>query len=207
MSSERSDLVPELVARMAHQLRNPMQAISVNLEVVRAKVRADAPELWEELERFASAADENVRLLDRRLGLLLAAGRRGPEETPRTVAPGRLLADLSAALRWDREAPAVRVEFGDGAEDAGVRAPEGALVALAFRAIEAARSAAGGEEIPVRVVSEADGTVIEVPLPAPENAGKADAEPWARLATEAGGRAVFEGEGADRYLRLLFEGP
>lgn len=198
------ELVSELVDRMAHQIRNPMQAIAVNLEVVRTRVRREAPELWDELERFAAAADENVRLLSRRLDLLLAAGRRRPGEEPTVMAPVRLLGDLVAALRFDRDPPAVAVEPDGGAADAGVRSPPGALVALLFRLLAAARSAAAEDELAVRVRREGSDVVVEAPLP-PEPEG--DAAPgWLALAGEAGGRASLEGEGDARLVRVVLPG-
>lgn len=199
-----SELVSDLVDRMAHQIRNPMQAISVNLEVVRTRVRREAPALWDELERFAAAADENVRLLSQRLDLLLAAGRRGPDEKPSTMAPVRLLGDLVAALRFDRDRPVVIVEPKKGAADAGVRSPPGALVALLFRLLAAARSAASGDEVAVRVRREEDDVVVEAPLPVAADEGAAPG--WLALAGEAGGCASLEGEGDARRVRVVLPG-
>ncbi|HKK07707.1 MAG TPA: histidine kinase dimerization/phospho-acceptor domain-containing protein [Gemmatimonadota bacterium] len=201
--ADELELVAQLVGSMAHQLRNPMQAIAVNLEVVRTKVSREAPELWEDLERFASAADQNVRLLNRRLELLVAAGRRRPGEDAATLDPVRLARDLAAAVRFDREPPRVRVEAGEGMTDAGVRTPPGALVALVFAMLRAARSAASGEEVVLRASSAGDGAevVLEVALP-PAGAGAAGSD-WERLAAAAGGRAESVGEGAGRRLRVL----
>jgi len=185
---------------MAHQLRNPMQAISVNLEVVRTKVGREAPELWEGLERFAAAADENVRLLSRRLDLLLAAARRDGE-APSAADPVRLARELVGALRLDREPPAVRVETGEGLGDAGVRCGRGALVVLLLRLLDAARAAdSGEEETEVRFLpGEEGGTLIEADL----SAGPAPGEPdWAALADAAGGRAATETVGRARRLRV-----
>jgi len=198
------ELVSELVDRMAHQMRNPMQAISVNLEVVRTRVRREAPGLWDELERFAAAAEENVRLLSRRLDLLLAAGRRGPDEEPSTMGPVRLLTDLVAALRFDRDSPVVNVEPEGGAADAGVRSPPGALVALLFRLLAAARSAASGDEVAIRVRREEGDVVVEAPLPPSPDGGAAPG--WLALAGEVGGRASLEGEGGARLVRVVLPG-
>lgn len=197
-------LIAELIDRMAHQMRNSMQAISVNLEVVRTRVRREAPGLWDELERFAAAADDNVRLLSRRLDLLLAAGRRGPEEEPSTVAPVRLLQDLVAALRFDRDPPVVAVEPGEGGADAGVRSPPGALVALLFRLLVEARTAASGDRVAMRVEREGSTVVVETPLPAA--AGEGAAPDWLAMAEEAEGRASLEGEGAARVVRVVLTG-
>lgn len=194
-----AELLAELVGRMAHQLRNPMQAIAVNLEVVRTKVSREAPGVWEGLERFADAADENVRLLNRRLELLVAAGRRTSGEEPATLAPVRLARDLAAAVRFDREPPRVRVEAGEAMADAGVRTPPGALVALLFGMLRAARLAAAGEEVVLRASRPGEGgeVLLEVAVPA---AGGSD---WEGLAAAAGGRAESAREGAGRRLRVF----
>jgi signal transduction histidine kinase len=173
---------------MAHQIKNPLQAVAMNLEVIRMRVRKDAPGLWEELERFAGAVDENVELLDRRLRLLLALGRRSTDDPTESVDLPALVRDFASALRLDADPPALRVE-AEGPEVAAEARP-GYVLALVLAAWDHARAGGGGAgELEVRV-RRGDGDVrMEVPV-----AGEAP-ERWRRLAEAAGGRLEEDGDG------------
>ncbi len=186
-----------LVSGMAHELRNPMQAISVNLEVLKSQVGRDAPELWTELERFARAIEINVRLLDRRLELLVAAAGRGPDEKLATLDLVRWLSDVAAALRWDRSPPRLVVEAAG--DERGVRARPGALVVLLEEVLSAAREATG-EEVRVTVTWDSAGAALQVPL---RVAAPSD---WRSLARAAGGTAEAGAPSAPASLVLRFPG-
>lgn len=193
---EEEGLLAEAVERMAHQIKNPLQAVAMNLEVIRTRSRKEAPELWEELERFAAAVDQNVELLDRRLRLLLAVGRRGPSDETREMDPAALARDFAAALRLDEEPPGVRVE--GGGEGLAARGRAGHLLALLLSAWRRAADA-GATACPVRVEQLEGGLSVTVAVPSssvPE-AG------WRQGAEAAGGEGrIEEGEEQD-VLRLV----
>lgn len=195
------ELLSETVERMAHQIKNPLQAVAVNLEVIRSRVRREAPELWEDLERFGRAVDENVGLLDRRLRLLLALGRRGPDDELREAAPSELAGELASALRLDQEAPGVEIEAGDaGASGLAGRLRPGHLLALLVDAwLAAAR--AGAERTPV-TVHRPEGRV-GLAFPVPRTAAEA-ADRWAAMAGAAGGELEAVEEGERTLIRVTF---
>lgn len=181
-------LLAEALDRMAHQIKNPLQAVAMNLEVIRMRVRKEAPGLWEELERFAGAVDENVELLDRRLRLLLALGRRSTDDPPTSVDLPDLVRDFASALRLDAGPPALRVE-AEGPEVSAEARP-GYVLALVLAAWDHAR--AGGApagELEVRIRRGGGDVRLEVPV-----TGKAP-ERWRRLAEDAGGRLEEDGDG------------
>lgn len=183
------ELLAEAVDRMAHQIKNPLQAVAVNLEVIRMRVDGEAPELWSELERYGDAVDQNVSVLDRRLRLLLALGRRSGDDPPESVDAAALVRDFAAALRLDEERPRVRVE-APGTQLAA-RARPGFVLELAldlWRTVR--RRAPEAAELPVTVGAGGDTVALEVTLPAGAGGeGAADArERWRRLARGAGGR-------------------
>lgn len=188
-------LLAEAVERMAHQIKNPLQAVAMNLEVIRTRARKEAPELWRELERFAGAVDQNVELLDRRLRLLLVLGRRSPDDRLRELDPASLARDFAAALRLDEEPPGVRVEAEEGGLAA--RARPGHLLALLLESWRRA-ARAGAERCPVRVGPCADG--VEVAIEVPE--GSVTGERWHRLVDAAGGSGRVDGEDGASVLRL-----
>lgn len=210
------DLLARAVDRMAHQIKNPLQAVAMNMEVIRTRVRREVPELWEGLERYAGAVDENVELLDRRLRLLLALGRRSPDDDPESLDPESLARDFAAALRLDREDPPVEVEGrgeGGGA-GLGARGRPGFVLALLLDVWEAAREA-GARDGKLRVrVEEGEGHVrLEVRLPpTPGGGGIASrrADRWRRLGRDAGGSVEVaeggvseDGEETGSRLRLV----
>lgn len=200
-----SGALAEVVDRMAHQLRNPLQAVMVNLEVLRARVRNDAPELWEELERFASAVDQNAALLNTRLELLVKMARGTSDEEPGAVDLAALCRDLVTAVGFDQEEPEVSVR-GQGVP---ARARRGRLVELLYLLLRETRrgaaGGAGGDGVEVRVEAEGGEASLEVrggAVGTPEDAGAGDAERWEELARQAGGALTLPGGDGPVRARL-----
>ncbi|MDP2479973.1 MAG: histidine kinase dimerization/phospho-acceptor domain-containing protein [Candidatus Palauibacterales bacterium] len=192
----RVEEVARLVSGMAHGLRNSLQAVAINLEVVRARLRRDAPELADELDRFAAAADDNVRRLGRRVDLLIAAAHRGPEEESAVDLAG-LAREVAEALELDRRPPRVEVDAPD--DERGVRLRRGAAVVLLGRALESARAAARGEEsVRAEVRYAGDEASLEVPV------AVTGPEAWEGVADDAGARAGVAGDESDASLILRF---
>lgn len=181
--------------RMAHQIKNPLQALTVNLEVIRGRVGEEAPEAWKGVERFAGAVDANVRLLDRRLGLLLALAGRGEDDAPTEVDAAALVRDFAAALRFDEEAPGVRVE---GSADMAARVRSGWLLALLLELWDAALEA-GAEETPVTVRGEGHEVRLAVSIPSGVRPDVACLEAAAR---HAGGR-LEAAEAEDEFVVVV----
>lgn len=196
---EGDPLLAAAVERMAHQLKNPLQAVVVNLEVIRSRVRREAPELWEALDRFGAAVDDNVGLLDRRIRLLLSLGRRGPGDELRELDPAALARDLAAALRLDEEAPGVTVAEEEG-EGPAARLRPGHLLALLMDAwLAAARE--GAEETPVEVRRNRGSVTLEFPIPGRAAEGR---ERWSEAASGAGGALEVAEAEEGTVLRLTF---
>lgn len=205
--SERKDSSPlhRLVDRMSHQLKNPLQAIVVNAEVVRLRAGREAPDLWAGLERHAAAIDDNVRLLNRRIQLMVLLARAA-DEKPVAVDPAALILDLVGAAHLDADPVPVRVENADVGPPAIAR--PGCLVELLFTILEELGSEEGEEEsgeVCVTVGSAEDGIRVELvrtpPLAEPPFSGDEWGE-LAALALRAGGEARRAAGGAG--LHLLF---
>jgi signal transduction histidine kinase len=193
----RVEEVARLVSGMAHRLRNSLQAVAINLEVVRARLRREAPELAEELDRFTTAADDNVRRLARDVDLLVAAARRGPEEEAAAVDLAGLVRDVAAALELDRRPPRVEVDAPD--DERGVRLRRGAAVVLLGRALQSARAAGQGEEsVRAAVRYAGEEASLEVPVAA------TDPEVWEGAASGAGALAAVASDGPRPTLILRF---
>lgn len=195
-------LLYEALDRMAHQIKNPLQAVSMNLEVIRMRVSREAPELWEELERYAGAVDDNVTVLDRRLRLLLALGRRSPDDPPESVDLPELLGDFSAALRLGEEAPAVEVE-AEGPDLAADARPGFVLELLLELHRWTSREHPEEERLPVRVRTTSGEVELSFGLPAcDDGAEELPAERWRSLASRAGGEAELDRDREALRLRV-----
>lgn len=196
----RPDLLAEAVDRMAHQIKNPLQAVAMNLEVIRMRVRKEAPELWSEIGRHGEAVDENVSVLDRRVRLLLSLGRRSPDAARESVDVARLIGDFAAALQLDEEPPALTVR-SEGTQLAA-RARPGYVLALLLDLWTTVRELAGeAPELPVVVETDGERVVVEARLP---DLGAAEAARgrWERAARNAGGRLEAAGDG-EAAVRLV----
>lgn len=200
------DVLSAVLARMAHQIKNPLQAVTMNLEVIRLRVRREVPELWETLERFAGAVDENVERLNRRLELLLQLGRPGEGGEPIGVELATWTRELVTALGLDEERPPVRVE-SDGT--AGARIQPGPLAELLFRLLRWLRAEADPEGVRLVVERGPEGEALLRTTAGPgdpeERVGACRWERWNRLARAAGGRleVVPRADGERRLVLRL----
>lgn len=192
-------LLASVLDRMAHELRNPLQAVTVNLEVVRMRVGRGAPEVWSDVEKFAEAVDANARLLNRRLRLALDIARRAPDDPLETRDLRVVVEDLCGALRMDEACPGVTVEGAErGATGVEVRA--GYLVELLVRLLDAARAAAVDDTVVARVAEARDDGSVTFEL-SPE--GTADLPGGCvELAERAGGRLTRLEGSEGRVWRL-----
>lgn len=162
LGSEReTSALAEAVDRVAHQLKNPLQAMTVNLEVIRLRARkgdADA------VDRAAGVVDENIRLVDRRIRMLIALARRSTDEAPGSVDLLELVREAGAAFRLDdrEDGLGLRLELPDpGASEPelAVRAREGELLALILAGASGAAEAGSGGGSPYLSVEPEEGGV------------------------------------------------
>lgn len=205
-----SSALAEAVDRMAHQLKNPLQAMTVNLEVIR--LRAARAEDREELERLADVVDENIRLLDRRIRMLISLARRSPEEKPAALDLGEQVRQALDAFRLDEREDGLGLQVrlpGDDGEgpDLAVRAREGGLLALVLAGAACAAGAGGGEP-PYLAVGASRGRAWIEFGPRADCPGGDGREELVEQARRAGGEVgTAEEEPAGRPLRVRFPRP
>lgn len=186
-------LLEELVDRMAHQVKNPLQAIVVSLEVIRLRGPRATGTAWErEVARFVERIESSVGEIDRRLKLLLAVARAGGER-PGAVPLARRIRDLVGAVGLEPP-PEIRLEGEVG--EAVVTARPGHLVALLHLLLEGIRSrSSAGKPGELRLRGEEGHVVLDVRLPgahagsdggaAPEPGSAAAASPPVPAAPDA----------------------
>jgi signal transduction histidine kinase len=81
LRANKLDLLERLADDLAHEIKNPLHSMVINLEVLRRRVaRADSPE---EVQRYIGVLAGELERVNRRIELLLRLSRpgRGPEST------------------------------------------------------------------------------------------------------------------------------
>lgn len=214
LGSEReTSALAEAVDRIAHQLKNPLQAMTVNLEVIRLHARKGEAD---ELERVAGVVDENIQLLDRRIRMLIALARRSPEEPATGLDLGQLVREAGGAFRLDEreDGSGLRLRV-PGREAAGeglaVRAREGELLALILAAASRASEVGTAAEVPYLAVDPVEsGARLEVGPGGPWR-GQDERDEMLAQARRAGGEVSTTGDetgpGAGGPFRVRFPRP
>lgn len=164
-AEEGTSALAEAVDRISHQLKNPLQAMTVNLEVVRLHARKGEAD---EVERAADVVDENVRKVDRRIRMLVALARRSPEDAATGLELGRLIREADGAFRLAEgdDGAGLELRLPDEEEGGGaleVRAREGELLALLLAAASrSAEAASSGERAYLSLAAVDAGVVLEI---------------------------------------------
>lgn len=192
------------VDRISHQLKNPLQTISVNLEVLRLRAsRSAAPDEQEEIDRLAGIVERGVRTLDRRIGMLVDLARRSSGDGWRRVSLGDYVRQATAAFQLDERehGRGLEVELPAPEEDVEVKIRPGWLLAALLDAAGTPASGEGDRGILRVEVRDGQGT-LELPVPPGEDGGS-DAEDTASL-REAIRRAGGEMYTAGNRIEVRF---
>lgn len=154
--ANRYDVVSRLADDLAHEIKNPLNAIVVNLEVLRRKIATGASEVA--VER-ANVVDHEIArvhaLVDQLLQLM-----RPPRSEPKTISLDETLEDLRPVL--DAQAKAARVKL-EVAADAGlfVKAARD-VVKFALLNLVVAMYELGEDLVHVRIETRAGGDNAEI---------------------------------------------
>ncbi len=145
-----------LTAAVAHELRNPLNVVSLNLEVLRGRVSRAQSDVVS-LTGFAEAAAAELGVAIRLTDALLAVARpvRVPVEVGSALVPIATLARAVAAAHGG----SLVVTLPDVVPPtvaAGGEAVRGALAAVLFEAVQ------GGDTVRCEAVYERDAVVVEV---------------------------------------------
>jgi two-component system NtrC family sensor kinase len=157
MQAERLAAVGKLAAQITHEIRNPISALGLNVELLEEEVAAvpDADEAKQLLGAIKGEVERLAQLSNRYLGL---ARRQRPDPQPGDV--GDLVADVLRFVRPELERAGVRVAFerAEGAPD--VRFDEAQIRQALLNLIRNAREAMpGGGELTLGVAPAGEGGV------------------------------------------------
>ncbi len=160
VQAERLATVGRLAAQITHEIRNPISALGLNVELLEEEVAAlpDAGEAQQLLVAIRGEVERLSQLSNRYLGLA-----RRPRPDPQTGDVGDLVADVLRFVRPELERAGVRVTFGraEGAPD--VRFDEAQIRQALLNLIRNAREAMpGGGELTLGVAPAEGGVEITV---------------------------------------------
>ncbi len=145
----------EFAASLAHEVRNPLTAIRVDLQVVEERLPEGSP-----LRETQARALEEIVRLDRTVGEALARARHGGLGTRQLDVHGPLAAALHAAAPTFRERGVALPPIAIG-EAVMLRGEPGALEQLFLNLLlNAAQAVSPGGDVQVRVHAEQDEAVV-----------------------------------------------
>ncbi len=151
--SERLAAIGRLAAAVAHEIRNPLAAISGSIELLKTPVEGEGAELWAIVER------EVTRLNGLISDLLDFARPRAPEPAP--VEVGEALAELAQVAAHDPRVGARLAIAVDGA--LWVDADLGQLKQVLWNLVRnAADATPGGEPIAVAAADDGEWVILTV---------------------------------------------
>jgi signal transduction histidine kinase len=148
-SSDWLRALQRLAARVAHGIRNPLNAVAVNLEVVRARCERGSVEAPAVLP-FATAAAGELDRVSRLVDALLAVARPARNDLATLAGPVITLYDALATA----EGGSVAMDLSEGATGIGIAADD-ARAALAATLDEMV-----GPGVAIRVHIVADGEQV-----------------------------------------------
>lgn len=196
--ANKLDLLERLADALAHEIKNPLHSMVINLEVLKRRL-ARPPGEGGDVLRYATVLGEELERVSQRIDLLLRLSRpeRGdPEETTLTELLDEVMELVSLEARH-REA---HVEYERGAQMVRVRLGRQAARQIILNLVlDALDSLSGGETLRIAVRAEEGRAVLTVSGAAPAEGGERLAVA-AALAEAVGGRV--EADGAGRTLAL-----
>jgi signal transduction histidine kinase len=160
--ARRLTAINSLTGRAAHEIKNPLNSISLRIEMLRSRMAEDSPESQPEFDILA----EEITRLDRVVRTFLDFNRP-VELEPEDVDVGTLAAEVLDFLKPEAENGRITVTLRKAPEAMVVRADSNllrqALLNIAVNAIEAMR--AGGEtkrDLSVQLDNSGDNCVIRI---------------------------------------------
>ncbi|HEX8360393.1 MAG TPA: HAMP domain-containing sensor histidine kinase [Longimicrobium sp.] len=206
--ANKLDLLERLADDLAHEIKNPLHSMVINLEVLKRRVARVAGES-DDLQRYFGVLSGELERVNRRIELLLRLSRPGRGAETTTLRD--LVEELMELITLEARHREARVDFqpGDGAPRVFVPREPARQVILNL-VLDALDATGPGATLRL-VLDEADGSARLAVETEGGDAGEASPESPARLAVarhlaeRMGARVDGEGEGA-RVLTVPLAG-
>jgi signal transduction histidine kinase len=196
--ANKLDLLERLADALAHEIKNPLHSMVINLEVLKRRL-SRAPGEGGDVLRYATVLGEELERVNQRIELLLRLSRperAGPEETTLDELLDEVMELVSLEARH-REA---RVEYQRGDRMARVRLGRQAARQIILNLVlDALDGLQGGDTLRI-VVREQDGRAVMTVTGPPSSEGGERLAVAAALAEAVGGRV--DTDGPERTLTL-----
>jgi hypothetical protein len=119
LRANKLDLLERLADDLAHEIKNPLHSMVINLEVLKRRVaRADSPD---EVQRYIGVLSGELERVNRRIELLLRLSRPGRGAESTTLAD--LTGELLELVQMEARHADAQLEYDPGAEAARVFVP------------------------------------------------------------------------------------
>jgi signal transduction histidine kinase len=196
--ANKLDLLERLADALAHEIKNPLHSMVINLEVLKRRL-SRAPGDGTDVLRYATVLGEELDRVNQRIELLLRLSRperSGPEDTTLNELLDEVMELVSLEARH-REA---RVEYQRSDRMTRVRLGRQAARQIILNLVlDALDSLRGGDTLRI-VVREEEGRAVMTVTGPPSSEGGERLAVAAALAEAAGGRV--DSDGSERTLAL-----
>lgn len=190
--ANKLELLERLADALAHEIKNPLHSMVINLEVLKRRLTR-APTEGGDVLRYATVLGEELERVNRRIELLLRLSRpdrAGPDDTTLNELVEEVLELVNLEARH-REA---RVEYEPGAQLARVRvARQHARQIILNLVLDALDGLEGGGTLHVGIHAGRDRAVLTVTGGAASHEGES-LSVAAALAEAVGGRVDVDGD-------------
>jgi signal transduction histidine kinase len=107
--ANKLDLVERLADDLAHEIKNPLHSMVINLEVLKRRISRVPEENSGELMRYAGILNGELQRVNHRVELLLQMIR--PDRTAEPVSLATVVDDVLELIELERERQGVRIEY------------------------------------------------------------------------------------------------
>jgi signal transduction histidine kinase len=160
VQAERLATIGKMAARITHEIRNPLSAIGLNLELLEGELEEAGPSAKEQHELVLAIKNETARLARISEQYLGMARRPAPELASESLSD--LVAEIAAFVRPELDRAEVKLDLGIADDLPSVPLDEGLMRQALLNLIRNAREAMeGGGTLTIRVRAAA-GSGIDV---------------------------------------------
>lgn len=202
--ANKLDILERLADDLAHEIKNPLHSMVINLEVLKRRVARWGPDQQGEAERYIGVLGAELDRVTRRIELLLRLSRPARKAEPVTL--DELIHELMELIQLEARRQEVEVRFEPAFIPAPVNVPrEPVRQVILDLVLEALDGAGQGGALVIRTARDGDQAAVSVsvldsagaPLPIEDDAAAPGGVSVARLpaaraiAESVGGRVEF----------------